>query len=86
MREACFFHPVLGLSFLQESAPGVALDSIEIVSTNETVVTPYGTFTGCVKFRETTPLEPTSLSIKYYAPGFGLVSDGGDLLTSVGHL
>ena len=79
-------NPVLGLSFLQERAPGVALDSIEIVSTNETVVTPYGTFTGCVKFRETTPLEPTSLSIKYYAPGFGLVSDGGDLLTSVGRL
>ncbi len=67
--------PRVGLVFLQERAPGVALDTVEILSTTATVVTPFGTFTNCVQFRETTPLEPGAESIKFYAPGIGLVLD-----------
>ncbi len=41
------------------------------------VVTPAGSFTGCVQIDETTPLEPDDLSIKRYCPGVGLVYDDG---------
>ena len=59
--------PRLGDRFYQEIAPGVALDSIEVVSTNETVRTPAGTFHHCVHLRETTPLEP-DISHKFFYP------------------
>jgi hypothetical protein len=36
--------PKLGQKFYQEIAPKVALDRVEIVSTDETVKTPAGTF------------------------------------------
>ena len=66
--------PKLGDKFYQEIAPKVALDRVEIVSEDETVKTPAGTFEHCVHFRETTPLEP-DVSHKYYAPGVGMIKD-----------
>ena len=62
-------------SYYQELAPGIAMDRAEIVSMNETVDTPAGKFTGCLKTRETTPLKPSTEEYKYYAPGIGLVQD-----------
>ncbi len=62
--------------FLQERAPGVALDTAEIINTTETVETPAETFTNCVQFRETTPLELGTESIKFWSPGLGRVQDG----------
>ena len=66
--------PRVGDKFYQEIAPKVALDRVEIVSTDETVKTPAGTFEHCVHLRETTPLE-ADVSHKYYAPGIGMIKD-----------
>jgi hypothetical protein len=66
--------PVIGQRFYQELAPKVAMDRVEVVSTNERVNTPAGTFEHCVHLRETTPLEH-DVSHKYFAPGVGLVKD-----------
>ena len=66
--------PAKGDKFYQEIAPKSALDRVEIVSVDETVKTPAGTFEHCVHLRETTPLEP-DVSHKYYASGIGMVKD-----------
>ena len=66
--------PVVGQKFYQEVAPKVAMDRVEVVSTNETVKTPAGIFEHCLHLRETTPLEG-DVSHKYYAPGIGLIKD-----------
>ena len=65
-----------GSKYYQEIAPGVAMDRAEIISTLFTVKTPAGTFTNCLKTRETTPLEPGTVEAKFYASGIGLVKDG----------
>lgn len=67
---------LLNARYAQEIAPKVAMDRVEIVSMTETVVTPAGTFTSCVKVEETTPLEPGVKEYKFYARGVGLVQDG----------
>jgi len=64
----------VGDKFYQEIAPKVAMDRVEIVSVDETVKTPAGTFSHCVHLRETTPLE-TGVSDKYYAPKVGIIKD-----------
>ena len=66
--------PMVGQAFYQEIAPKVAMDRVEVVSTNETVKTPAGTFEHCVHLRETTSLE-RDVSHKYYAPGIGIIKD-----------
>ena len=66
--------PIVGQKFFQEIAPKVAMDRVEVVSINETVKTPAGTFEHCVHLRETTPLE-SDVSHKYYAPGVGMIKD-----------
>jgi hypothetical protein len=66
--------PKVGDKFYQEIAPKVALDRVEVVSVDETVNTPAGTFHHCVHLRETTPLE-ADVSHKYYAPGVGMIKD-----------
>lgn len=74
----------LNASFYNEIAPGVALDRVKIVSTSETVKTPAGGFTNCLKLEETTPLQPFVRDFKYYAPGVGIVQDGRLKLVKVG--
>jgi hypothetical protein len=66
--------PKTGDRFYQEIAPQVAMDRVEIVSTDETVRTPAGTFEHSVHFKETTPLE-SDVSHKWYVPGVGIVKD-----------
>ena len=66
---------LLGARYFQEVATGVAMDQAEFVAMNQSITTPAGTFSGCVKTRETTPLEPKALEFKLYAPGIGLVQD-----------
>ena len=46
----------------------------KIVSVDEKVTTPAGTYEKCVHVRETTPLE-NDVSEKWYAPGVGMVKD-----------
>jgi hypothetical protein len=66
--------PMVGDKFYQEIAPKVAMDRVEIVSTDEAVKTPAGTFEHCLHLKETTPLEG-DVSHKWYAPGVGIVKD-----------
>ena len=66
----------LNARYYQEVASGVAMDRATIVSVSDTVKTPAGEFTNCIKVQETTPLEPLITEYKYYAPGIGLVQDG----------
>lgn len=64
---------VLGLHYRQEYYVGEAEDEGEVTSKNETVTVPSGTFTGCIKIKETNPLDPNFLEYKYYASGVGLL-------------
>lgn len=64
---------VLGLHYRQEHYIGEAEDEGEVISKNETVTVPGGTFTGCIKIEETNPLDPDFLEYKYYASGVGLL-------------
>ena len=66
---------LLGTRYVQEKAPGVAQDQAEHVGTGLQLSLPAGTFKGCIETRETSPLEPGSISVKFYCPGVGLVVD-----------
>ena len=65
----------VGLKYYQEIAPGVAEDRAEIVSLNDTLETPAGTFSQVLKIEETNPLKPGEKEFKFYAPGIGLIQD-----------
>jgi hypothetical protein len=73
--------PTVGQAFYQEIAPKIAMDRVEVVSIDDTVKTPAGTFGHCVHLRETTPLE-RDVSHKYFAPGIGLIKDDAFELAS----
>jgi len=75
---------LLGARHYQEIAPGAAMDRAEVMSLTETVETPAGKFEKCLKVLETTPLEPDDKAFKYYAPGIGLVREGGMKLVKYG--
>ena len=76
--------PLLGSRYAQEIAPDVAMDRAEVVGLAETLTTPAGKFTGCLKTEETSPLEPKSREHKLYAAGVGLIQDGEVVLLKVG--
>jgi uncharacterized membrane protein YkoI len=50
-------NPKIGDSYKQEYYASKAEDMADVVALDETVTTPYGTFTNCLKTREWTPLE-----------------------------
>jgi hypothetical protein len=65
----------VGLKYYQEIAPGIAEDRAKIVSVNDTLDTPAGTFSDVLKTEETNPLKPGEKEFKFYAPGIGLIQD-----------
>ena len=67
---------LLGSRYFQEIAEGQAMDRAEHTEMGVEIATEAGTFTGCVKTRETTPLDPGAVSLKTFCPGIGLVKDG----------
>lgn len=73
--------PLLGARYFQEMAPGIALDRAEIVGLDESVTTPAGTFTGCLRTKESSALDRKARSLKVYAPGVGLIRDDEVVLT-----
>jgi hypothetical protein len=75
--------PKAGQKFYQEQAPGVGMDRCEILSDNETIVTPAGTYEKCIHVVETSALEKGLHDHKWYAPGVGQVKDGEMLLVTV---
>ena len=66
--------PQLKMKYYQELAPGVAMDRAEIVDLNETCKTPAGTFSRCLKVKESSAIS-AGTEYKYHAPGIGLVGD-----------
>lgn len=75
---------LLGSKYYQEVAPGIALDKGQIKKLDRTKTVPAGTFTDCLKVRETNDLEPDSVEAKFYAPGIGLIKDGPAKLVEFG--
>ena len=65
----------VGLKYYQEIALGVAEDRAEIISVNDTLDAPAGTFKQVLKTEETNPLKPGEKEFKFYAPGIGLIQD-----------
>jgi hypothetical protein len=74
--------PKVGQKFRSEDVSDTIGESDEVVAVDETVKTPAGTFTGCVKVKE--KLADGSTEYKYYAKGVGCVrevpGDGDELL------
>ena len=66
-------NPIIGLKYRQEHYLGQAEDQGEVVNENESVTVAAGSFTKCIKIKETNPLDPNFLEYKYYARGVGLV-------------
>jgi len=78
--------PTLGMKYYQEFAPAVAMDRAEIVSLNETLATPAGSFPNSLKTKEGTALNLLEIEYKTYAPEIGLIQDGNLLLTEYGFI
>lgn len=66
-------HPAVGDVYRQEYLPGVAEDMGEVLSLTESVTVPFGSFSNCLKTKDTLPLEPGAVEHKFYCPGVGLV-------------
>jgi hypothetical protein len=69
----------VGDRYCQEVAPKVAMDRAEVVSVTEEVTVPAGTFKNCLKTKESSALE-SGAGERLYAPGVGLLKDGGFVL------
>lgn len=65
--------PVAGLSYRQEYYAGEAEDSGEILSTEERVEVPAGSYAGALLTKDTNALAPDVLEYKLYAAGTGPV-------------
>ncbi len=66
---------LLGARYFQEMAPDVAMDRAENAAMNLTIEVPAGTFQNSVMIFETSSLASSDRSIKFYAPGIGLIVD-----------
>ena len=66
-------HPRPGLTYREEYLADQAEDRAVVLSTDEPVQTPTGTYSGALLTRETTPLEPDVAELKFYVPGVGQV-------------
>ena len=58
-------------SFRQSYSLGTIEDTSDIIAVQETVTTPYGIFTDCVKTYDWTPLDPKLQNNSYYCPEIG---------------
>jgi hypothetical protein len=75
--------PVAGDRFFQEQAPKQkAMDRSELVSTGAKIATPAGVFENCLHVKDSSAVERGSTH-KWYAPGVGLVKDGGLALVKI---
>ncbi len=69
-------HPRIGDTYRQEYLPGVAEDEALVAGLTESASVPYGSWAGNVlRTREWSPLEPSVIESKLYAPGVGLVRE-----------
>lgn len=66
-------NPKVGDSYRQEYYKGHAEDMGEVISLNETVTVPFGTFTECLQTRDWSNLDPEVNEYKYYCTDVGNV-------------
>src|SRR3981081_126216 len=66
-------HPKVGDTYRQEYAPGVAEDRADVLSLNESVTVRKGSFSGCVKTKDYSPLKADLVENKVFCPGVGMV-------------
>jgi hypothetical protein len=75
-------HPKVGDTYSQEDAPGVAEDRGKVLSVDAAATVPYGTFTGLLKTKDFSALEPAVVEHKFFLRGVGSVLEkevrGGD--------
>jgi hypothetical protein len=77
-------NPRPGQRFFQERAPGVGMDRAEILSDNDKITTPAGTFEKCLHVLESSSLEKSLTDHKWYAAGVGQVKDAEMVLVKYG--
>lgn len=65
--------PAVGMKYRQEYLACEAEDMGEIIATDVSVTVPQGSHTGCLRTRDTTPLDPEVLEEKTYCPSVGFV-------------
>ena len=75
--------PEVGMTYRQEYKAGEAEDEGEVLSVDEKVEVPFGSYSGVLMTRDTTPLEPDVVEHKFYARDVGpvlalTVSGGSD--------
>ena len=63
--------PAVGMTYRQEYYAGQAEDAAAVLSLDEHVTVPFGTFDGVLSTREVTALEPDVAEQKFYARGVG---------------
>jgi hypothetical protein len=79
-------HPKVGQSYHQEYYPGEAMDMARVLSLNDSVTVPYGSFDHALETKEWTPLQPVFFEKKYYVRGVGPLGNPADLgLVDVKH-
>ena len=71
-------NPKPGEPYRQEYSPNNAEDMGQVIALGETVTVPAGTYTGCVKTKDWSLLEPGSEN-KWYAKGVGVVQSKSTL-------
>lgn len=70
---AMLANPEIGDQYYQEYWEGEAEDFGEVVETSLSIGVPVGAFSGCIRTRDTTALEPDVEEFKTYCAGVGLV-------------
>lgn len=65
--------PTIGASFVQELYVGHAEDHYQVLSLTARATVPFGSFTGVLRTKEWTPLEPDVVDNKYYVHGVGQI-------------
>ena len=65
--------PEVGMAYRQEYSAGEAEDAAAILSLDERVEVPFGSFDHVLMTKDFTPLEPDVLEHKFYAKGVGPV-------------
>ena len=63
--------PKVGDSYNQEFSKDIAEDKATVLSLNDKLSVPYGSFTNVLKTKDFSPLEPDIVENKYYAPNVG---------------
>jgi hypothetical protein len=69
--------PKVGDEFEQERAPGIAEDQSKVIAVDQSIESPAGSFTGCLKTEDLDPLS-SNIETKTYCPDAGLVREESD--------